>query len=489
MPPAVQNRVPGPAPQSSRFSKPAALEQSPEAAGADFRSELVRHRKDKAKPRAAADTEPAKPSRPDKPRRTRGPSSKSKSSGPTDENTEAAAQAAPSPADGATATPPIESGADETFATPTEGEGAKGAKADVRASTEMSDTTAPMAVTVPRPASPAAEDSVTSPAVDGNGGPKDAPAPLTISERAAVDGMDGSMDAVDRSGVPAEILGELLGEDASTGDAAAADSEMIETEAEATGIARAVRRPIQTGARDDENAASDGNGGDNAAAERTSAELNPPVDSDNADARASYAPLKPGESPSLEALSIKPGNPETSTTPTLDLPGRPAPAPVATTAPAPAPDDATPPELRFAAANHDNIVKSMRAEVLPNGGTMRIRLDPPQLGALQVTVQIRDGVVTAAFETSNDEATRLLGHSLNQLKGVLESHGVGVDRLQVQQSPRNEPQTGPRDSQQDRSQSNPERDHAARQEQQRREMLQKMWRKLAGGGDPLDVTV
>jgi flagellar hook-length control protein FliK len=122
---------------------------------------------------------------------------------------------------------------------------------------------------------------------------------------------------------------------------------------------------------------------------------------------------------------------------------------------------------------------------------MRIRLDPPQLGALQVTVHVRDGVVTAAFETSSEEATKLLGHSLSQLKGMLESHGVSVDRLQVQQSPREEQPATNRDSQQRRGQEgshDPDREHAARQEQQRREMLRRMWRRLSGTPDPIDVT-
>jgi flagellar hook-length control protein FliK len=146
--------------------------------------------------------------------------------------------------------------------------------------------------------------------------------------------------------------------------------------------------------------------------------------------------------------------------------------------------------VRFAAANHETIVTSMRAEVLPNGGSMRIRLDPPQLGALHVTVQIQDGLVTAAFETSTDEATRLLGHSLNQLKSVLESHGVAVDKLQVQQSPR-EPQTSARNESQQQDQrggQSADQEQSARQEQQRREMLRRMWRRLTGEPDPLDLT-
>jgi flagellar hook-length control protein FliK len=166
-------------------------------------------------------------------------------------------------------------------------------------------------------------------------------------------------------------------------------------------------------------------------------------------------------------------------------------APSAAHAPASAPAaDALPPEVRFASANHENIVTSMRADLLPNGGSMHIRLDPPQLGALQVTVQIRDGQITASFETSSDEATRLLGHSLNQLKTVLETQGVTVDKLQVTQAPREARATSQShdDGGRDRGGQSPEQEQSARQEQQRRHMLQRMWRRLAGGGDPLDLT-
>lgn len=159
------------------------------------------------------------------------------------------------------------------------------------------------------------------------------------------------------------------------------------------------------------------------------------------------------------------------------------------TASADAPDvPAPPPEARFAEANHPSIVRSIRQELLPTGGTMRLRLDPAELGAIQVTVRMRDGAMTASFETSSDHATSLLSHSLGQLKAALESQGVQVDRLHVQQSPREQSsqqqqQQGgdhPRDS------SNPQ-DHPARQEQQRRELLRRMWRRMSGGQDPLDL--
>lgn len=140
------------------------------------------------------------------------------------------------------------------------------------------------------------------------------------------------------------------------------------------------------------------------------------------------------------------------------------------------------PQVQFVDTNHPKIVSGMRSELLPNGGTMRIRLDPPELGALQVTVHLRDGVMTASFETSNDEATRMLSHSLNQLKTVLEAGGVSVEKLHVQQSPKQESQAG----QEQQQGGSREQQQEARQEQQRREMLQRMWRKLAGAGDPID---
>ena len=150
-----------------------------------------------------------------------------------------------------------------------------------------------------------------------------------------------------------------------------------------------------------------------------------------------------------------------------------------------------PPEVQFADANHDPIVTGVKAQLLPHGGSMQIRLDPPELGALKVMVEMRDGAMTATFQTSNEEATRLLSHSLNQLKHVLEGQGVSVERLQVQQAPRGESASSGGNNDDAKQQQNPQNwqdEHAARQEQQRKEVLQRMWRRVAGIADPIDVT-
>ena len=147
--------------------------------------------------------------------------------------------------------------------------------------------------------------------------------------------------------------------------------------------------------------------------------------------------------------------------------------------------------MQFAEDNHPNIVAGVRGQLMPTGGTMQIRLDPPELGPLAVTIRLNDGVMEASFETSNDQAAKLLSHSLSALKTSLEAQGVTVDRLHVQQAPKSEQTNqqggdGGRDQQQNGSRD-PQQDHAARQEHQRKEMLRRMWAKLRGTEDPLDM--
>ncbi|MCC6424113.1 MAG: flagellar hook-length control protein FliK [Phycisphaerales bacterium] len=142
------------------------------------------------------------------------------------------------------------------------------------------------------------------------------------------------------------------------------------------------------------------------------------------------------------------------------------------------------PEAQFAQDNHPKIITALRSEIAGSNGTMHIRLDPPELGALQVTVRMRDGIMSASFETSNDEATKLLSHSLTQLKQVLESQGVSIDKLHVQQSARSDKNATGDEHQ---NQQNHQQGHSSQQEQQRKEMIRRMWRRLGVGNDPLDL--
>ena len=167
------------------------------------------------------------------------------------------------------------------------------------------------------------------------------------------------------------------------------------------------------------------------------------------------------------------------------IPAQPASARAAAPA-APAPAPAATPEARFAEANHATIINSVKTNLLPRGGSMQLRLDPPELGRIQVNVEMRDGVMNATFQTTSDDATRMLSHSLGQLKSSLESQGVTVEKIQVQQTPHNQSAQGGDD--QSGSQQQQQRDQAdAQQEQQRKEMLKRMWRRVSGVQEPVNL--
>jgi flagellar hook-length control protein FliK len=136
--------------------------------------------------------------------------------------------------------------------------------------------------------------------------------------------------------------------------------------------------------------------------------------------------------------------------------------------------------------NQDQIITGIQSQITTKGGSMRILLDPPELGAMQVKVEIRGEMVSATFQTSNDQAAMLLTHGLGQLKSALERQGLSVDRLQVQTTKSetdNNSQTGDSSNQS----STAWQGYQNQQDQQRRQALNRMWKQAAFGRDPLDM--
>ena len=434
---------------------------APTDTGESFRDELVRRRgdksagaPDKAEKAEGAERRKAEPKRTEKPkaakrtRPTRG--EPAPDDGASTDSTRAAGEAAPA-ADAAASDAPPDDAAPVVEA-----------RAEAETDHEIdNDATAPTAVAAASALSGAVNHS-PAPCVNGDAGGGD--------DVGAVQG-EGANGAAVFHAIP-------LDADAASepGEAPAAGETAPATTADVAGLFNDT--PDESGAGTADNAPDGPPAGAAASAALPDLEAESAPDST---ARPTSDP-QPAVA-RLDATVTSASVPGTSPAPGAD---------VRTTTAAPTTAPASPPvpaEVRFAEANHANIVTSMRGELLPNGGSMRIRLDPPQLGALQVTVQIRDGLITAAFETSSDEATRLLGHSLNHLKSVLESHGVAVDKLQVQQAPREAQAQTPGDEQRrEQGGQSQEQEQSARQEQQRREMLRRMWRRLAGGQDPLDLT-
>jgi flagellar hook-length control protein FliK len=143
-----------------------------------------------------------------------------------------------------------------------------------------------------------------------------------------------------------------------------------------------------------------------------------------------------------------------------------------------------PPEASFAATNTPTIINTIHTQLLPSGGAMSIHLEPPDLGPLQISVRMQHGVMSASFQTSSEQTTRLLTQSLSQLKTGLEAQGVSVERLHVERAPEDKQSS---DGEGKGQGSSTQQDSSARQERQRKEMLQRMWKRVAIGTDDLDM--
>ncbi|MEX0776173.1 MAG: flagellar hook-length control protein FliK [Phycisphaeraceae bacterium] len=85
--------------------------------------------------------------------------------------------------------------------------------------------------------------------------------------------------------------------------------------------------------------------------------------------------------------------------------------------------------------------RGLQAAFKQGGGTVSLRLEPPELGTLRIDMQMVNGAVRATFGTEHEGVRALLSQQMGQLRHALESQGVSVDRLEVQvQSPPATPQ-------------------------------------------------
>lgn len=76
-------------------------------------------------------------------------------------------------------------------------------------------------------------------------------------------------------------------------------------------------------------------------------------------------------------------------------------------------------------------VRALRSVVNQRGGSVTLRLSPPELGALRVQVQLNNGVVRAQIDAGNTAVRSLLQQQLSTLRTALESHGLTVQHLEV----------------------------------------------------------
>jgi flagellar hook-length control protein FliK len=65
------------------------------------------------------------------------------------------------------------------------------------------------------------------------------------------------------------------------------------------------------------------------------------------------------------------------------------------------------------------------------GGTLQIRLSPPELGSLRLEMTVKNGVMSASLQTENANARRLLLDHLPALRDRLAEQNIRVDRFDV----------------------------------------------------------
>lgn len=85
------------------------------------------------------------------------------------------------------------------------------------------------------------------------------------------------------------------------------------------------------------------------------------------------------------------------------------------------------------------VARGLSALVGQKGGSMQIRLDPPSLGDLRITMTVVNGVVNAELKTAHGQAHALLAADLTSLRQALEAQGLTVERLSIQHQPQPSP--------------------------------------------------
>lgn len=77
------------------------------------------------------------------------------------------------------------------------------------------------------------------------------------------------------------------------------------------------------------------------------------------------------------------------------------------------------------------IIEKIRILVKPGQSTMELQLNPEHLGKVQLSVQSRDGVMTAQFTVQNEISKEAIESQLGTLKDTLNQQGIKVEAIEV----------------------------------------------------------
>lgn len=79
----------------------------------------------------------------------------------------------------------------------------------------------------------------------------------------------------------------------------------------------------------------------------------------------------------------------------------------------------------------NDLSRILRSNLNARHSTMVLRLDPPELGSIQVDVRMHDHALSLRIEAQSEQGREAIASRLDELKASLEQHGIRVDRLEV----------------------------------------------------------
>jgi len=81
--------------------------------------------------------------------------------------------------------------------------------------------------------------------------------------------------------------------------------------------------------------------------------------------------------------------------------------------------------------NGARLARGLQSVLNQRGGSVTLRLTPPEMGTVRIQLQLQGGTVAAQFHAESNAARGLLTQQLAQLRTALEGQGLQVDRLSV----------------------------------------------------------
>lgn len=98
-------------------------------------------------------------------------------------------------------------------------------------------------------------------------------------------------------------------------------------------------------------------------------------------------------------------------------------------------------ETEQSALNNARLTRGLANAVQQRGGAVTLRLTPPEIGTVRIQMQITGTSLAATLHAETASAHQMLTQQLGQLRASLESQGLSVERLHVQQMQQTQPGT------------------------------------------------